>query len=57
MPPSKKPAPQLDEVRPYLQTLWRGWQKLQMKVQGVRAAQAGGPAPAGRGAIDDPASG
>lgn len=42
--------------RPGWLTLWRGWQKLQLMVQGVRAAQAGGEAPAGRGS-DDPASG
>ena len=38
-------------------TLWRGWQKMQLVVQGVRAAQTGGPSPAAREAIDGPASG
>ena len=42
---------------PGWQTLWRGWQKLQLMVKGARAAQARGKAPAGRGTMDDPASG
>jgi hypothetical protein len=38
-------------------TLWRGWQKMQLMVQGVLGAQTGGQKPASREASDGPPSG